>query len=684
MKSFRYRSFVSILTFLLASCLVPMLAQSQRPKIAVVLSGGGAKGSAHVGALKVIERAGIPIDFIVGTSMGAVVGSLYSIGYTTSQLDSIYRNVDWRTILSDRESPANSSLPIKLQSSKFSLSVPFRSGRPAFASGGLIEGVNLGHLLHQLLYPYVRPLRSFNSMPIPFSCVAVDITDGHVVEFHDGSLQDAVRASMSIPGVFAPVRTADHVYVDGGIKNNYPVDVARRMGADIIIGVDVQADMASADQLDNFGAVLGQVIVVATGYDYQDLIKQTDVYIKVDVDGFNSGSFQRESIDTLICHGEQAAQAMWTDLVALRVRLEKKYGKIVIPERTPFHIADAETSLLAEEDEHTASLVKSFANSSVGLGVRYDNIHDVSLIAGFNFRLPTITPVWADVEGRLGSRSYIRPMIDFRIRHHLDLSLAYAFEHNSFSYYYRLHRVGSLTYNLHRLVADLTYGRNSHLFAAGLDIRQYNGDGLTPSGKINYRKGYTSYYAQAIYDSRTDQVFPFRGTYLFAEYKALTVKPFYTAGVNIAHVLNFAFQTAISPFSTTFTILPQAKLRWVANNDPAFLPENNLAGGIADNHVMGGQLSVLGLTHIQSAPDLLSTAGAQFHFHLPHKHNIVCGADAIVMSSNITGYFNDSQSSFGAMAGYVYMSHVGPLSLAFNYSGISRKLQCLVNLGFVF
>ena len=213
-----------------------------RKKVGLVLSGGGAKGMAHIGAIKVIEEAGIPIDYVVGTSMGSIIGGLYAIGYTPEQLDSMVRVQDWMFLLSDQIQRKDMNLMEREADEKYVISVPFSKKAIKDVTGGLIKGQNIDNLFSELTLGYHDSL-SFNKLPIPFACVAENLVKGQEYVFHDGVLSTAMRASMAIPGVFTPVRLDSMVLVDGGVVNNYPVNVAKQMGADIIIGVDVQSEL---------------------------------------------------------------------------------------------------------------------------------------------------------------------------------------------------------------------------------------------------------------------------------------------------------------------------------------------------------------------------------------------------------------------------------------------------------
>lgn len=173
-----------------------------RKKVAVVLSGGGAKGMAHIGALKVIERAGIPVDIVTGTSMGSIVGGLYAIGYNATTLDSLVHTIDWDYTLSDKEDMSQQSLRDREKQNTYFLSHGFTFGKRNNNDGGLIKGKNLTQLFQKLCLGYTDSL-DFNQLPIPFACVATDIIDNSEHDFHSGRLPQAMRASMAIPAAFS-------------------------------------------------------------------------------------------------------------------------------------------------------------------------------------------------------------------------------------------------------------------------------------------------------------------------------------------------------------------------------------------------------------------------------------------------------------------------------------------------
>ena len=292
-----------------------------RKKVAVVLSGGGAKGMAHIGVLKVLERAGIPIDIVTGTSMGSIIGGLYAIGYNANALDSMVRVQDWSYVITDKEDLRNQSLSDRRKQYTYLYSTGMTIGKRDMNAGGFIKGKNLAELFQQLCTGYTDSLDFTNDLRIPFACVATNIIDNGEVDFHSGRLPQAMRASMAIPAAFSPVRIGDMVLVDGGLKNNYPADIAREMGADIIIGVTVQGAPKVAEDMGGTMSILSQIIDVNCKNKYDENLAITDLHLQVDTKGYGSASFSQAAIDTLIRRGEELAMRHWDDIIALKQRI---------------------------------------------------------------------------------------------------------------------------------------------------------------------------------------------------------------------------------------------------------------------------------------------------------------------------------------------------------------------------
>ena len=220
---------------------------SKRPKIGLVLSGGGAKGFAHVGVLKVIEEAGIPIDYITGTSVGSIVGGLYAIGYNATMLENIIQNQNWEELLSNSFKREYISAITKEEQSRYLISLPIETKKISIPSG-LLNGQNVMEFFTYLTYGY-HDVIDFSKLPIPFECIAADIATGEEVVLKKGFLPKAIRASMAVPAAIAACEIDGRMLVDGGIVNNFPVDRCREMGADIIIGIDIQDKLLTKDKI---------------------------------------------------------------------------------------------------------------------------------------------------------------------------------------------------------------------------------------------------------------------------------------------------------------------------------------------------------------------------------------------------------------------------------------------------
>ena len=226
---------------LISSSLAPAAADEaapaprRRPRVAVVLSGGSAFGIAHVGVLEEIEAAGIPIDLIVGTSMGAIVGGLYASGYSPEAMDRLVTSMDWASILMDKKATVGDRFERSVRGD-YALRVGLNAEGVSLGSG-LLEGQNILAKFTELTL-HALPVRDFDSLPVPYRAVAVDIMTGDKVVFSSGSIAEAMRASMSIPALFRPYEVGGRRLVDGGIADNLPVDIARKLGADIVIAVE--------------------------------------------------------------------------------------------------------------------------------------------------------------------------------------------------------------------------------------------------------------------------------------------------------------------------------------------------------------------------------------------------------------------------------------------------------------
>lgn len=270
-------------------------APEGRPKIGLVLSGGGARGVAHVGVLKALEELRIPIDCIAGASMGSIVGGLYASGMSPAQIEAVFQHADWRYLLSD--SPPRESQPLRSRQRDFDLNQNASigisaSGQPQLPAG-LVAGRKLLVNLRELTLP-VRAVADFNRLPIPFRAVATDLETGEKVTLDHGSLAEAMRASMAVPGIFTPYRLDGHLLVDGGVSSNLPVETVKAMGADVIIAVDLRADLLTERDLGSALAVTNQMLDIYLKSQTDQQVRRLgprDILVPLKLPGVSSAGF---------------------------------------------------------------------------------------------------------------------------------------------------------------------------------------------------------------------------------------------------------------------------------------------------------------------------------------------------------------------------------------------------------
>lgn len=293
--------------------------EGRRPKVAVVLAGGGARGIAHISVLKAIEEAGIPVDMVGGTSMGAIVGGFYAAGYTPSEIESIVRSMDWRFLFFEGDKASLMSYREKTDLYRYPLRF-FFDKHGFYNSGGILSGKNILRFFDALTSPYPKEI-DFSSLPCPFFCVATDVETGEKVVLDKGSLSEAIRASMSFPGVFSPWKKDGRFLVDGGVVDNLPVQTARDYGADIVIAVNLNATEEIFDDVDRNlinSAMRSLLILMKQNGDIQASL--ADFLINVDVGSMQITDFDKA--DQLLKYGEKAVAENRDNLEKISAYLE--------------------------------------------------------------------------------------------------------------------------------------------------------------------------------------------------------------------------------------------------------------------------------------------------------------------------------------------------------------------------
>lgn len=732
-------------TLVLSMCLLlpfSLYSQEQRKKVGVVLSGGGAKGMAHIKALKVIEEAGIPIDYIAGTSMGAIVGGLYAIGYTPEQLDSMVRKQNWTFLLSDRIKRSAMSLTDRERSEKFIVSIPFtKSTKDAASSGGIIKGQNLANLFSDLTMGYHDSI-NFDKLPIPFACVAANVVNGEQIIFHNGILSTAMRASMAIPGVFTPVRQDSMVLVDGGIVNNYPADVVKAMGADVIIGVDVQNALKKADKLNSAPDILGQIVDITCQSNHEKNVDLTDTYIRVNVDGYSSASFTPAAIDTLMRRGEEAAKAQWNSLLALKKKIgisdnyvPKRHGpysslsnvrtiyvtdisfsgveaddkkwlmkKCNLKENSNITTQQIEQALYqlrgsqsyssasytltdTPEGYHLNFLLQAKYEKRINLGIRFDSEEIASLLINGTADLKTHIPSRLSLTGRLGKRYAAR--IDYTLEpmQQRNFNFSYMFQYNDINIYEEGERAYNTTYKYHLAefgFSDVWYKNFS--FGLGFRFEYYKyKDFLFKKpefiGLDVESEHFLSYFAQVHYNTYDKGYFPSKGSDFKAAYSLYTD--------NMAQYNEQAPFSALSaswasviPATRRFSIIPSIYGRVLIGKGIPY-PLKNAIGGEVYGFYIPQQLPFAGVTNMELMENSIIITSLKFRQRMGSIHYLTLTGNYGLTDSHFFEILKGKQL-FGISAGYGMDSVFGPLEISLGYSNQTDKGSCFVNLGYYF
>ena len=317
---------VSLLIFTQISLGQDNNTQNKRPKVGLVLSGGGAKGLAHIGVLKVIDSLNIKIDYIAGTSMGAIVGGLYASGYNANQLDSIFSNIDVDALLQDYTPREAKSFYEKRNDEIYALTLPFNKFKLGLPSG-LSKGLYNFNLI-SLLTQHVSNVRDFNQLPIPFLCIATDAETGEKMVLDKGILAQCMVASGALPTLYSPVEINGRLLIDGGVIDNYPIEELLAKGVDIVIGVDVQDGLKTRNELKGVTSLLAQINNFSMIEKMEGKQKATNIYIKPDIKGYSVVDFEKGH--EIIVKGKEKALEFVKELAPYRNLTSEYRNEIVV------------------------------------------------------------------------------------------------------------------------------------------------------------------------------------------------------------------------------------------------------------------------------------------------------------------------------------------------------------------
>lgn len=739
-----------------------------RPTVALVLSGGGAKGAAHVGAIKRIEELGIPVDMVLGTSMGGLIGALYSLGYTPDQMDTIISNVDWSWALSDKLSREFISYEDMKYKEKYMLSIPFYYEKDYFEAierrhqeefhigadqesgiamlkrnllgslpSGYIYGQNVNNLISSLTVGYQDSI-DFKDLPKPYVCIAADMVTGKAKIWHSGKINQAMRSTMSIPGMFAPVKVDGMVLVDGGIRDNYPTALAREMGADIIIGVDLSQGRKTYRDVNNLADIFSQAIDMLGQDAFEANVGIPDVKIKPDLKGYHMLSFNPTAIDTIKTRGYLAAMVQESLLrdVALRTSVadsmaQKKSAagfKLdslfisevdilgVLPKEkemlmNKFHlefedkISRKDIDLIVDNIYGTQSydyvtyellgccdpykLVLTCKKGPIhqfGLGVRADTEEIVSVLLNVGINAHKMYGHAFDFTGRISANpalnvrwSYDAPKVPTvnvaaSVRW-TDLGLLNMWDNRLSLGYFKAKQELYFS-NIKWKLFDMRGGvRNEAIVIKNIKSDQFIGDYDFDQLNNDFITGFIESRA----DTFDDGYFPKKG---------------YTAGLSYGWTFggfpdsfnNFHTITAdakvVIPAGEVFAFIPSVNARFLFGAEVPVAYFNAMGGSLAGRYV-DQQMPFIGVTNLSAMKNILTIFRTDYRFRLAKNHYLT-GIVNYARDCDRFAEYGQGLGYFGAGAEYSYDTIFGPISFNVHWSNLTNKVGLYLSAGYSF
>jgi NTE family protein len=710
--------------------------EQKRPKIGLVLSGGGAKGFAHIGVLKVIEEAGVKIDYIGGTSMGAVVGGLYASGYNATQIDSIFHKVNFDELLNDYIPRSAKSFYEKRNDETYAITLPFSNfkvGIPQALSKGLYNFNLLSRLTR-----HVRQVNDFNQLPTPFLCIGTNIETGQQVVLNKGNLAQAMLASAAFPTLFTPIEIDGQLLIDGGVANNFPVDEVKNLGADLIIGVDVQDGLWDKAQLKNATKILVQITNLHSIEQMKNKIKGTDIYITPDIKNFGVLSFDRGR--EIIQRGEEAAFAAYEKIKILTddnnyfkkpklsvlkdslklaqintTKLSKfttdyVFGKLGFKPNTPItygHLESGINTLLATENFHSISY--SFKNNERGealelqlsenpiytylkLGLHYDELFKSAILVNITHKNTLFKNDLASLDIILGDN--FRYNLDYYVDNGFNFSYGFKSQLSQFN--------RNITQEITKSILDTgvnqinvdyldlstrTYVQKGiaqrFLFGAGVELKYLHISSKTIANPIIDKSSYWSGFGYVKYDSFDNKLFPKKGwsftsdfqSYLFASDYHNDFKPF--------SIVKAEFSKAFS-LSKAITFKFQGDVGLPIGNDgiPFF---NFVLGGYGYNSLNNFK-PFFGYDFLSIAANSFIKASGTIDFVFLNKNHLNFSANFANLEQNLfkSKDWISLPNYSGYALGYGLETRIGPIEVKYSWSPELTKGYTWFGVGFWF
>lgn len=532
-------------------------------KIGLVLSGGGAKGFAHIGLLKVLDEEKVPVDYIAGTSMGSIIGALYAMGYSGEEIEKLILSRDWINYFNDTIKREEELIENKNEKDKYVFSFPIKNWKVKLPKG-VIKGQSIDNVLSEL-YIDANDINDFSKLPIPFVCVATDIETGKKIVLNKGYLPEAIRASMSLPSLFSPVEIDDKLLIDGGVVDNFPVDVALSMGADYLIGVDIGSKLKKKEEIESFIDILDQTSSFKKVEATEEARKKVNVLLLPNIDKYDVLSFEKAK--EIIEEGEKAAREQVEEIRKLkneekfseiRVKKIEKIDRFTIEKisivgnknfedetiekminiKLPAQLSREDLSKLMEKIYNLRFFDKvDYKISENELIIKVTEVTDKELKIGFNYNDFSKGEFYIKGVGKglgyFGNKSSAEILIgkdeSFKLQNTWYIGSINKFGYSISAEYSNLENVGifineekKLEYNVNLLNVDFMLGNflsNSQMMGVGIK-REYFSAKQSILSDLNvekYKENYNLIYLKYLYDSLDNKYFPKKGSYLNAE-----------------------------------------------------------------------------------------------------------------------------------------------------------------------
>lgn len=718
-----------IIIFLLAT-LLSNGQSSQRPKVGLVLSGGGAKGFAHIGVLEVLEKEGIPIDYIVGTSIGSIIGGLYAIGYNTQQLKDFANNQDWVELLSDYLSREYINVYEKYDQDRYLLTFKLDDEQGISLPAGVVQGHNVINALCKLTTNFHEE-SDFSEFPIPFACVAADLETGKEVVIRNGFLPEAMFASMSLPTIFAPTVINDKLVVDGGIVNNFPADIAKEMGADIIIGVDIQTDPLKKEEINDLMDIIGQMISYM-GYErYQENKHYCNVIIKPNIKGYGTASFTNAATDTLIRRGREVTLTQIDEIKELlkdkNVPLEKVERKYIcdstftlknlmikgikktsidlLLEKTDFtfpkkysfadidegikrlygsgHFNKAYFRFLENEDRIISLIVNEKSTNTFNTGFNFNSTNKAAILLNLTLKNRLFNGTRFSLDAILSKNTLFGGLFQFSNKSLPEFDLSFQYKNFNMELFDQTDKLGEAD------VKDITgefslmedFGSN-YLFNLGVKVEYFNTDRFLSessiAGPYDAENTILSAFCKIRFDNLDNKYFPKRGFDLNVEFSYASNEVSDIIENTTTPILSYNLKSAIT-LGSDVCLIPNFYGRLLLN-DNGELFRGNFLGGEEITQLLDYHLPFVGVERSIVLRDKTFIAKLELRGRFNDENYL----SLIINGATHFTKFRDWQTREligGYGLKYSYKSFIGPIEFQLSTSDYTDDIDFFVNVG---